>query len=198
MSRKQIDGNVDILQGSIQTAMLAALSVTTAKIALLAVGAAQLASDAVTTAKILANNVTRAKMANAAVPAQVLGTGTSGLVVLTAPVDAANTNLSAAQMVGGLIVTDAMTAGRTFTTTTAALLWAALGVNSTGIVPAVGTTFYMQVRNSGSGFTATLVMDASITGTGTLTVANNFTRTFLFTLTSATTATCQSIGTQAV
>lgn len=210
MSRKQIDGNVDILATTITSADLGALAVIAGKIAAAAidsaslfvagvVNAAALATNAVTTIKILANNITLAKMANQAVSAQVLGAGTSGAVTsFSVGVDPSGTPLTAAQMIGGLIIADAISADRNVTTAIATDLWAALTAN--GIVPLAGTSFYLTVRNNGSTHALALVMGSGVTAISgsSLSTANNFSRTFLFTMTSSTTATCQSIGTQAV
>jgi hypothetical protein len=57
--------------------------------------------------------------------------------------------------------------------------------NAYGTLPTVGSTFGFELVNNGSGFTATLVAGAGVTITGTATVANNTTRLYLVTFTSA-------------
>lgn len=59
---------------------------------------------------------------------------------------------------------------------------------------AVGFTWIARIINSGAGV-FTLTADGSVTLTGTATVAQNTWREFLFTITGATTATAQEIGT---
>jgi hypothetical protein len=52
------------------------------------------------------------------------------------------------------------------------------------------------ITNSGAGvFTLTTDAGATVTLTGTMTVAQNTTREFIVTITAATTATVQSVGT---
>jgi hypothetical protein len=58
---------------------------------------------------------------------------------------------------------------------------------------AAGFSSMFRIVNTGAG-TLTLVMDASVTGTGTLTVATNVWRDYVLTFPTATTATIQSVG----
>lgn len=59
---------------------------------------------------------------------------------------------------------------------------------------AVGFSWIARIINSGAGV-FTLTADGSVTLAGTATVAQNTWRDFLFQITGATTATCQSVGT---
>jgi hypothetical protein len=58
----------------------------------------------------------------------------------------------------------------------------------------VGSAFMFRIVNAQGGGTLTLTMDASVTGTGTLTVAANTFRDYVLTFTGAATATIQSVG----
>lgn len=102
---------------------------------------------------------------------------------------AGTSTLAAGDMTGAQNVFLAASGGTTpsLTTRTATQLY--------GDVPnaSVGSSYFFRIINTNSG-TLTLVMDASVTATGTLTVATNTTRDFVVTFTSATAATMKCVG----
>lgn len=113
-----------------------------------------------------------------AIPAEVT---TAGAVTLTA-----------AQILAGLILRDCGGAHRADLMPAAAVVWAALRA------PRVGQAIDFTIRNTSDGAeTITLTTDtgATVTMSGTMTVAQNNSKAFRLVFTSATAATCYSLGT---
>ena len=106
----------------------------------------------------------------------------------------ASTTLTPANISGGLssvdlAMTGALAAAGTATLPTVAALIAAEGA------PQVGDSYRLRVINESSGaFAWTIATAAGWTLTGTMSVAQNTWREFILTLTSATTATLQSVA----
>jgi hypothetical protein len=99
--------------------------------------------------------------------------------------------LTAAQVLGGLILRDCAGAGRADTPPTAAQLMAVLGTG----VP-VGTSFRFTIRNTSDGAeTITISAATGVTLSGTMTIAQNNSKDFLVVVTSATAYTLYSLGT---
>lgn len=99
-----------------------------------------------------------------------------------------NGALAAAQMAGAEL-TDLITSGATALTTPSAAALLAATPNGQ-----IGMSYVLRIINTNAG-TLTITADASITTTGTMTIATNTWREFVITFTSATTATMKSIGT---
>jgi hypothetical protein len=99
-----------------------------------------------------------------------------------------NGTLSAGNMEGAAFCALLTSGATALTTRTAAQLFA--------VIPhaVIGISWIVRVINT-NGSTLTLTMDASITATGTLTIATNTYRDFIVTFTSATAATMKQIGT---
>lgn len=108
-----------------------------------------------------------------------------------------NSTLTGAQAVAGaLILAAGATGGFTITLpSTAAILSAMGGINT---IPTDGSfSCLIDIKNNAVGQTGTLTAgDSSTTITGTATIATNTTRTFLLTVTSATTVTYENMGTK--
>lgn len=85
--------------------------------------------------------------------------------------------------------TGALGSGQNITTLTAALMWAAVSN------PVAGMSYLLRIINNSSGnFAWTVVGGTGVTINGTATVAQNTFRDFQVTLTSATVAAFQNIG----
>lgn len=78
------------------------------------------------------------------------------------------------------------------TTRTAAQLYADITAQF-GFAPAAGFQYSLTIANSGAG-TFTLTAGSGVTLTGTMTVAQNTTRSFVVTVTSATSLTITSVS----
>jgi hypothetical protein len=99
---------------------------------------------------------------------------------------------TAAQIIGGLILRDPNGAGRSDVTPTAALIYAALGS------PAKYTdiSFDFTVRNTADAAeTITLTAGTGVTLSGTMTIAQNNSKTFRVVVNSPTAVTVYSLGT---
>lgn len=104
-----------------------------------------------------------------------------------------NTNLTAVQATAGVTKLNTGASGPfTITLPSTASIIADFGTT----VPTDGTfAILIRIENNGVGQTGTLTVgDASTTLTGTMTIATNTTRTFLLTITAATTITIENIG----
>jgi hypothetical protein len=101
---------------------------------------------------------------------------------------------AASAMVGAQSVVLLSSGATALTTPTAAAVLAALAAIKALPNNGVGLQYVLRVINTNGG-TLTLTMDASITATGTLTIATNTWRDFQVTLGTGTTATMQAIGT---
>ena len=100
--------------------------------------------------------------------------------------------LTTAQILGGLILRDPAGAGRTDTTPTAAELYAALGSPKNPENMAIEFT----IRNDADAAeTITLAGGTGVTISGTATIAQNNSKTFLAVFTDASTVTVYSLGT---
>ena len=98
--------------------------------------------------------------------------------------------LTAAQLLGGLILRDPAGAGRADVTPTAALIIAALAQGGTG------NAFEFTIRNTADDAeTITLTAGEGVTISGTATIAQNNSKRFLVVVTSGTTVTIYSLGT---
>ncbi len=103
---------------------------------------------------------------------------------------AGNLTLTAAQLLGGLILRDPAGGARTDTTPTAALLIAAITQAKTG------NSFEFTIRNTaGAAETITVAAGSDVTLSGTMTIAQNNSKRFLAVVTSGTTVTIYSLGT---
>lgn len=103
-------------------------------------------------------------------------------------ISVASGTLAAGDMEGAAISVLTQSGATALTTRTAAQLYAQ--IPNAG----VGFSWFVRIINTNGG-TLTLTMDASITATGTLTLATNTFRDFLVQFTSATAATMKQIGT---
>jgi len=101
---------------------------------------------------------------------------------------------AAAAMIGAQDTIMLSSGATALTTPTAAALLTALALITKLPAGGVGLVYLLRVINTNAG-TLTLTMDASITGTGTLTMATNTWRDFMVTIVTGTTATMQAIGT---
>lgn len=103
-------------------------------------------------------------------------------------ISSGNGTLTGAQ-VAGAEITYLLTSGATaLTTPTAAAMLAAIPNGQ------VGMSYVLRIVNTNAG-TLTITADASVTTTGTLTLATNTWREFVVTFTSATAATMKAVGT---
>lgn len=100
----------------------------------------------------------------------------------------ASGTLAAGNMEGSAICVLTQSGATALTTRTATQMYASVP----NAVP--GFSWFVRIINT-NGSTLTLTMDASVTATGTLTLATNTFRDFLLTFTSATAATMKQIGT---
>lgn len=121
--------------------------------------------------------------------ASFVGNAPLPLTKLTSIAVASGT-LAAGDMEGAAISVLTQSGATALTTRTAAQMYAAIP----NAVP--GFSWFVRIINTNAG-TLTLTMDASVTATGTLTLATNTFRDFLLTFTSATAATMKQIGTGA-
>ncbi len=101
---------------------------------------------------------------------------------------------AASAMVGAQDVVMLSSGATALTTPTAAAVLAALALITKLPNNGVGLSYVLRIINTNAG-TLTITMDASITATGTLTLATNTWREFIVTLGTGTTATWQAIGT---
>lgn len=100
--------------------------------------------------------------------------------------------LTANQVLGGLILRDPAGAGRADTVPTAAALFAALRSPA----KIVGLSFDFTIRNTADAAeTITLTTDTGMTMSGTMTIAQNNSKTFRVVFASAAAATVYSLGT---
>jgi len=108
----------------------------------------------------------------------VTSTSTAGVVTYTA-----------AQLLGGLILRDPAGGDRSDVTPTAALIIAA--ITQAG----VGNSFEFTIKNQADAAeTITVTAGTGVTLTGTMTIAQNYSRRFMCIVTAATTVTIYSIG----
>jgi hypothetical protein len=105
-----------------------------------------------------------------------------------ASISVASGTLAAGNMEGAAICVLTQSGATALTTRTAAQMFAQIP-NAV-----VGFSWFVRIINTNGG-TLTLTMDASVTATGTLTMATNTFRDFLLTFTSTTAATMKQIGT---
>ena len=99
---------------------------------------------------------------------------------------------TAAQILGGLILRDPNGLGRADLVPTAASLYSALG----NPVKIAGASFEFTIRNTADAAeTITLTTNTGMTMSGTMTIAQNNTKTFKVVFTSPTAATVYSLGT---
>lgn len=115
-------------------------------------------------------------------------------IVATTEATAGNETLSAAELIGGLILRDPNGADRTDTTDTAALILAAIP----GAI--VGSSFEFTIRNTADAAeTITIAGGTGVTTSGTMTIAQNNSKRFLLVFTNVTAAseaaTLYSLGT---
>lgn len=127
-------------------------------------------------------------------PEVVLDTNIFPLTTATTIATAGAETLTAAQLIGGLILRDPAGAARTDTTSTAALLVAAID-NAV-----VGTSFEFVIRNTADAAeTITVAGGTGVTTSGTMTIAQNNSKRFKIVLTNVTAtseaATLYSLGT---
>jgi hypothetical protein len=125
------------------------------------------------------------------------GSLTYPLIVPVTIATAAATTLTTDQVLGGLILRDAAGAGRTDTLPTAADLAEAIQ----GVM--VGTSFSFFVRNTAAGaFAITIAVGTGGTASGTMTIAQNFSKSFTVVFTNVTVGseayTVYSLGSVAV
>ena len=114
----------------------------------------------------------------------------AGAVTVSTISTAAAATLTAAQVLGGLILRDPAGGARTDTLPTAALLAAALP----GVV--AGTAFEFTIRNTADASeTITVAAGTGGTTSGTMTIAQNNSKRFLVVFTSASAYTVYSLGT---
>lgn len=102
--------------------------------------------------------------------------------------------LTAAQLINGLILRDPNGAGRTDTTPTAEQLFEAIGGDS--IKDVENAAFEFTIRNTAnSNETITLAGGTGVTISGTATIGQNNSKTFLAVFTDADTVVIYSLGT---
>lgn len=105
---------------------------------------------------------------------------------------AAAVTYTAAQLLGGLILRDPNGAGRSDVTPTAAQIIAAI-TNA-----AAGKSFEFTIRNTADASeTITVTAGTDVTLSGTMTIAQNYSRRFLCVVTGSSTVTIYSLGTVA-
>jgi len=110
--------------------------------------------------------------------------------VVTTANEAAARTYTAAEILSGLILRDPNGAGRNDVTPTATAIIAEAGANN------VGASFEFMIRNTADAAeTITLTAGTGVTLSGTMTIAQNNSRTFLAVITSPTTVTIYSKGT---
>lgn len=119
---------------------------------------------------------------------------TSGRVVENAVVPSISTaaavTYTADQILQGLILRNTNGAGRADLFPTAAAMIAALNK------PSIGASFMFTIRNTaGAAETITLTTNTGITLSGTMTIAQNNSKTFMVVVTGAAAITVYSIGT---
>lgn len=100
-----------------------------------------------------------------------------------------NGTLTGAQVAGAQIVTLLTSGATALTTPTAANMLAAMGASG-----AVGQQWRLRIVNTNAG-TLTITADASVTNSGTLTLATNTWREWDMTIVTSTTATMSNVGT---
>lgn len=113
-------------------------------------------------------------------------------VTVTTKSDAAAVTYTADEILGGLVLRDPNGAGRSDLVPTAANVFAA--VNSP--FQATNLAFEFTIRNTANAAeTITLTTNTGVTMSGTMTIAQNNTKRFMWVQTSPTTATVYSLGT---
>lgn len=108
-----------------------------------------------------------------------------------------NTTLTTAQLLSGMVkLNTGASGGFTITLPSTATIIAAMG----NTVPLDGTfAMILRIENNNTAQTGTVTAgDGSTTLTGTMTIATNTTRTFLLTVTAATTITIENLGSMAL
>lgn len=111
-------------------------------------------------------------------------------VTVTTEATAGAVTYTAAVFTGGLILRDPNGAGRSDVTPTAAQMFTELGS------PQVGSSFYVTIRNTADAAeTITMTAGSGVTLSGTMTIAQNNTKTFVCVFASPTACTLYSIGT---
>lgn len=125
---------------------------------------------------------------------EAISTLTYPKTVPATEVTAGNVTYTTTQMLGGLILRDPAGGARTDTTPTAAQLVAAIAN------PIVGTSFYLDIRNTADAAeTITVAGGTGVTTSGTMTIAQNNSKRFLVRLDNVTAsseaATIYSLGT---
>ena len=117
----------------------------------------------------------------------------ANLLTYTAPVTkttAGAVTYTASEFTSGIILRDPNGAGRTDITPSASALYTELGD------PEIGSTFQVIIRNTADAAeTITMQGHASVTISGTATIAQNNTKIFIGRFTSASAVTLYSIGT---
>ena len=102
--------------------------------------------------------------------------------------------MTAAQILGGLILRDPGGAARADTLPTAALIIAALKEANDQVN--IGDSFEFIIRNTSSGsWTITVTIATGLTLSGTMTILQNNSKRFLAVVTALTTVTVYSLGT---
>jgi len=113
-----------------------------------------------------------------------------GQTTVTTIATADAVTLTAAQLLGGLILRDCAGGARADVTPTAAQIIAAI------IQAGVGNSFEFTIRNtSDAAETITVTAGSDVTLSGTMTIAQNNTKRFLCVVTASTTVTIYSLGT---
>ncbi len=103
-------------------------------------------------------------------------------------------SMTAAQILGGLILRDPNGAGRADTLPTAALIIAALLEANDQVN--IGDSFEFLIRNTADGAeTITVTTATGLTLSGTMTIVQNASKRFLAVVTALTTVTVYSLGT---
>lgn len=111
---------------------------------------------------------------------------------VTTKTTASAVTFSAAEILGGLILRDPNGAGRADLVPTAAQLFTELG----SPVKIAGLSFDFTIRNTADAAeTITLTTNTGMTMSGTMTIAQNNSKTFRVVFTSASAATVYSLGT---
>ena len=118
----------------------------------------------------------------------------SSKATVTTKTTASAVTFTAAELLGGLVLRDPNGASRADKVPSAATIYAAMG----SPVKFDGMSFVFTIRNTADAAeTITLTTDtgATMTMSGTMTIAQNNSKTFRVVLTSATAATVYSLGT---
>lgn len=111
---------------------------------------------------------------------------------VTTKTTASAVTFTAAEILGGLILRDPNGAGRADLVPTAAQLFSELG----SPVKIAGLSFEFTIRNTADAAeTITLTTNTGMTMSGTMTIAQNNTKTFKVVFATPTTATVYSLGT---